>query len=46
LTAETIATTRLIPSDAAEPDSIGMTVLDIVSGQQYKEAFGTFWGMT
>jgi hypothetical protein len=46
LTAETIATTRLIPSDAAEPDSAGMTVLDIVSGQQYKEAFGTFWGMT
>lgn len=43
-TAETIASARLIPADIEEPEP-GEVMLDIVSGQTYEEAIGTFSGM-
>jgi hypothetical protein len=44
LTAETIATARLIPADAEE-DEGGEVVIDIITGQQYNEPFSSFYGL-
>jgi hypothetical protein len=45
LTAETIATTRLLPADVMEPDPSGSAELGIVTGQTYTEQFNTFCGI-
>jgi hypothetical protein len=47
LTAETVATARLIPTDVDKEERInaGEVLIDIASGQQYTEEFGYYWGL-
>ena len=43
--AETIATARLIPTDAGENTETADVTISIVSGQSYNEEFGSFFGL-
>ena len=44
--AETIATTRLIPTDVEDSTEIGEATISIISGQQYDEEFDSFFGLS